>query len=80
MTAKNESGEDTKSLSVVVISDLEKDGELTLLSQGKDVEATSYVNENEAPKYAVDGDIKKNGVQQEQRLMRLSSIWAKKWR
>lgn len=59
VTAKNESGEDTKSLSVVVISDLEKDGELILLSQGKDVEATSYVNENEAPKYAVDGDIKK---------------------
>ena len=39
--------------------DLAKDAELTLLSQGKATEATAYVNENEAPPFAVDGDVKK---------------------
>ena len=39
--------------------DLAKDAKLTLLSQGKATEATAYVNENEAPPFAVDGDVKK---------------------
>lgn len=59
VTAKNESGEDTKTLSVVVTSQLEKDSELTLLSQGKPTEATAYTNENEKPDFAVDGDVTK---------------------
>ncbi len=59
VTAKNESGEDTKSISVVVASGLGKDEELTLLSQGKETQATSFTNENEAPQFAVDGDITK---------------------
>lgn len=59
VTAKNESGEDTKSISVVVTSGLGKDEELTLLSQGKETQATSFTNENEAPQFAVDGDITK---------------------
>lgn len=58
-TAKNESGEDTRSISVVVTSDLQKDEELTLISQGKDTQATSFTNENEAPQFAVDGDTAK---------------------
>lgn len=59
VTAKNESGEDTKSISVVVTSGLGKDEELTLLSQGKETQATSFTDENEAPQFAVDGDITK---------------------
>ena len=34
-------------------------GLLTLLSQGAGTEADAYVNENEAPQFAVDGDITK---------------------
>lgn len=52
-----------------VTSELEKDGELLLLSQDKATEATAYVNENEAPPFAVDGDVTKNGVRQERLLM-----------
>ena len=59
VTAKNESGEDTKTISVLVTSQLEKDSELTLLSQGKPAEATGYTNENEKPDFAVDGDVTK---------------------
>lgn len=61
VTAKNESGEDTKTLTgcIVVSSDLAKDCELALLSQGKAAEATAFTNENEAPQFAVDGDITK---------------------
>lgn len=59
--AKNSSGEDTKTVEglVFVTSELEKDGELLLLSQDKVTEATAYVNENEAPSFAVDGDVTK---------------------
>ena len=61
VTAKNSSGEDTKTVEglVFVTSELEKDGELLLLSQDKATEATAYVNENEAPPFAVDGDVTK---------------------
>lgn len=59
--AKNDSGEDTFETKgcIVVTSDLSANQELTLLSQGKDTEATAYVNENEAPQFAVDGDVTK---------------------
>ena len=43
----------------MVSSDLAKDCELALLSQGKAAEATAFTNENEAPQFAVDGDITK---------------------
>lgn len=61
VTAKNSSGEEEKTYSglIVVSAELEKDGALTLLSQGKEVEATAYVNDNEAPPFAVDGDVTK---------------------
>ena len=61
VTAKNSSGDDTKTVEglVFVTSELEKDGELLLLSQDKATEATAYVNENEAPPFAVDGDVTK---------------------
>lgn len=44
---------------IVVTEALETDAALTLVSQGKDTEATAYVNDNEAPQYAVDGDVTK---------------------
>lgn len=61
VTAKNASGEDTKTIEgcIVVSAELEKDSELLLLSQNKATEATAYVNENEAPEFAVDGDVTK---------------------
>lgn len=61
VTAKNSSGEDTKTMEgiVFVSSQIENDGELQLLSQGKTTNATAYVNENEAPEFAVDGDVTK---------------------
>lgn len=59
--AKNDSGETEKTVTgcIVVTSSLKADQELTLLSQGKDTEATAYVNDNEAPQFAVDGDLSK---------------------
>lgn len=61
VTAKNESGEDEQTVTgcIVVSADLAKDSELALLSQGKATEATAYVNDNEAPQFAVDGDTTK---------------------
>lgn len=61
VTAKNASGEVSKTIEgcIVVLEELDKNGELPLLSQGKETEATAYVNENEAPEFAVDGNINK---------------------
>lgn len=61
LVAKNDSGEGEKTVEsmIVVTSDLAADEELTLVSQGKDTEATAYVNDNEAPPFAVDGDVTK---------------------
>lgn len=61
VTATNESGKDEKTYEgcIVVSSELAKDAELALLSQGKDTEATAFVNDNEAPPFAVDGDMSK---------------------
>lgn len=61
LKAKNDSGEGEKTVEgmIVVTEALETDAALTLVSQGKDTEATAYVNDNEAPQYAVDGDVTK---------------------
>lgn len=60
-TAKNDSGEDENTVEgcIVVTSKVTADADLTLLSQGKATEATSYVNENEKNDFAVDGDVTK---------------------
>ena len=56
ITADNKSGSSQKvKEGYIVITNKAKDG-LKLLSQGCKTEATSYVNENEAPNFAVDGD------------------------
>lgn len=59
LKAKNEKGsaEETAEGYIVVTSKLS--GGLTLLSGGKETEATSYVNDDEGPQFAVDGDITK---------------------
>ncbi len=54
LTAKNKSGENTKTMDAVitVMSGAE---ELVNLSEGKTTEASGFVNNNEAPQFAVDG-------------------------
>ena len=59
VTAKNASGEAVAEKVDLITISSKVAGELTLLSQGKDTEATAYVNENEAPPFAVDGDVTK---------------------
>lgn len=55
VTATNDSGTDEQTFTgaIVVTSDID---DLTLLSQGADTEATAFVNGNESPDKAVDGD------------------------
>lgn len=57
--AENESGSsEAADESYIVITQKASEG-LVLLSQGAGAEADAYVNENEAPQFAVDGDISK---------------------
>ena len=57
--AENESGSgEVSHESYIVITDSAAQG-LALLSQGAGTEADTYVNDNEAPQFAVDGDISK---------------------
>lgn len=57
--AENESGSsDASKENYIVITEKASDG-LVLLSQGAGTEADTYVNDNEAPQFAVDGDITK---------------------
>ena len=57
--AENESGSgEASDESYIVITENAAQG-LVLLSQGAGTEADTYVNENEAPQFAVDGDISK---------------------
>ncbi|MDE7028969.1 MAG: discoidin domain-containing protein [Lachnospiraceae bacterium] len=57
--AENESGSSEASKEgYIVISDKASEG-LVLLSQGAATEADTYVNDNEAPQFAVDGDYTK---------------------
>lgn len=56
LTAKNKSGEDVKTIEQIIT--VTKDAtELVNLSEGKETEATAFVNNNEAPHFAVDGKI-----------------------
>lgn len=59
VTAKNASGEAVAEKESLITISSQVTGELTLLSQGKDTEATAFVNDNEAPPFAVDGDVTK---------------------
>lgn len=59
VTAENASGTaETTQEGYIVVTDEAADG-LVLLSQGAGTEADTYVNENEAPEFAVDGDVTK---------------------
>lgn len=55
---KNSAGADEKTIKGCIVIDSAANT-LKNLSQGKTVTASSFVNENEAPKFAVDGDSKK---------------------
>lgn len=52
---KNDSGKDKKTIENYIVVSEKANDELVLLSQDKPTEASSYVNDNEAPKFAVDG-------------------------
>lgn len=59
LKAENESGSnETTKEGYIIISEKASEG-LSLLSQGAATEADTYVNENEAPQFAVDGDVTK---------------------
>lgn len=55
LTAKNESGETPVEVEGCITISSKASGDLALLSQDMETEASSYVNENEAPAFAVDG-------------------------
>ena len=57
LTASNEAGETTTVMKGIVTITTKAQGGLSLLSRGAKVEASSYVNESEAPRFAVDGDL-----------------------
>lgn len=59
VTAKNASGEAVAEKENLITISSQVPGALTLLSEGKDTDATSYVNDNEAPPFAVDGSTEK---------------------
>lgn len=59
MMAKNAEGEAEKTQEGYIVVDDAAAGDLALLSQGKPTEATAFVNANEAPEFAVDGDVTK---------------------
>lgn len=57
--AENSSGSNEVSKEGYIIITADAAEGLTLLSQGAPAEADAYVNENEAPQFAVDGDVTK---------------------
>nr|WP_281738294.1 discoidin domain-containing protein [Enterococcus dispar] len=58
LVAKNEAGEDTsQTKGFITVSEQAADG-LSLLSKNATTQASSFVNDGEAPKFAVDGDLK----------------------
>ncbi|ELC8443277.1 discoidin domain-containing protein [Clostridium perfringens] len=58
LTAKNSSGENVETKTeLITVTNAAKDG-LVNLSLNKPATASSFVNENEAPKFALDGDVK----------------------
>lgn len=57
LKVKNKDGEDEKTIeNYIVVSQQAKDS-IVLLSQGKPTEASSFVNDKEAPAFAVDGKV-----------------------
>lgn len=59
LTAKNGSGTADKEKKAYIVVSKEAAEGTVLLSQGAATEASAYVNENEAPQFAVDGDVTK---------------------
>ncbi len=59
VTAKNASGEITAEKVDLITISSKVTGPLTLVSAGMATEASAYVNDNEAPPFAVDGDYSK---------------------
>ena len=57
--AENEAGSSEATKEAYIVITAEASEGLALLSQGAATEADTYVNENEAPQFAVDGDITK---------------------
>lgn len=57
--AENESGSNEASNEAFIVISKKASKGLKLLSKGADTEADTFVNENEAPQFAVDGDISK---------------------
>ena len=58
LTAKNSSGENVETKTeLITVTNAAKDG-LVNLSLNKSAKASSFVNENEAPQYALDGNVK----------------------
>ncbi len=57
--AENESGTNEASNEAFIVISKKASKGLKLLSKGADTEADTFVNENEAPQFAVDGDISK---------------------
>lgn len=58
LTAKNSSGENVETKTeLITVTNAAKDG-LVNLSLNKPATASSFVNENESPKFALDGDVK----------------------
>lgn len=57
MKAANAEGEAEKIQGGFIVVDDAAQGDLALLSQGQPTEATAFVNSNEAPEFAVDGDV-----------------------
>ena len=55
LKVKNKSGEDEKVMEDYVVVSKKAANDLALLSQGKPTDASSYVNDGEAPEFAVDG-------------------------
>lgn len=59
VTAQNASGEAVAEKENLITISSKVTGDLALLSQGMETEASAYVNDNEAPPFAVDGDVTK---------------------
>lgn len=56
VTAENKSGKTEEKVVGHIVVNSKASGGVVLLSQGAQTEASSFVNENEAPQFAVDGD------------------------
>jgi mannosyl-glycoprotein endo-beta-N-acetylglucosaminidase len=57
MVAKNDSGETPIEMENLITVDDKSKGDLVLLSQGAKAEASSFVNDGEAPEFALDGKL-----------------------